>query len=816
MKLRLKNLLGVLGVALCTTAVTGCRADAEDAAAQPENSKPQAVDSASVTSAATITNTPATLVQAGGNAASTAEPNSAGATNQEVTVVKTIPPSAPENLKLSKAVQDIVHLAQSGVGDNVIQLYVEKATEPFNLDAADIIYLNDIGISSNVIAAMLNHDGASPELQKQLTNNIANAELAAAPTPPANTPTPQSAPLPAQPGPVQYSVSSNYTANGPQVVVIPDPNAPPAQQPPVIVQQPPLMQEPVVVSDPAEDYSYFYSSLAPYGSWAYVTDYGWCWQPTIAVAHTGWRPYAHGGHWLYSDCGWYWHSDYSWGWAPFHYGRWYCAPRIGWVWTPDYTWGPSWVTWRRSGDYCGWAPLPPRCYVRPGVGFTYWDHNVGFSFNFGLTHDHFTFVPTSHFVDRHPMQHVIPTERAAGLYRNSTVINNYSVNNNTIVNNGLSRDYVTSHTHTEIPRVAVREETYAPGRAVAPDRIQRSGSGELVVYRPTPPPARAEAALRAKQEAIRPAGAVSGSAGLAAVRPNNSAAIQARTAENIQRPVTSSPSTAAPRVEVARPQIVHNPAPAFGTPAPLRPEAAPQPVSRPARTEAQASASASVTHPANPGHLSTTGSGRTETFAANNQAQNGVPLYRSQAQVDNGSVRQPVNTPSRAEVIHNVNPGTFQQQTLSQNPVARPTQSAPVPRYAPQPEASAAPQPIRPSVPYTIYNNSSANLPQGTIVNRNENFGAARPVDIPPERSQQVIVPSQQIPIQRPIQSAPIPAEAPRVYVPPVQSSGGGQVQHSAAASPPQQVHSAPAQAAPRPVQQQQQSAGRGRLEIGR
>src|SRR5205823_609742 len=99
----------------------------------------------------------------------------------------------------------------------------------------------------------------------------------------------------------------------PQVVVIPDPNAPPVQQqqpviiqqPGVVQQEPVVVQQPIVVSDPAADYSYFYSSLAPYGSWVFVTDYGWCWQPTVGVVHAGWRPYAHGGHWLYSDCGWY-------------------------------------------------------------------------------------------------------------------------------------------------------------------------------------------------------------------------------------------------------------------------------------------------------------------------------------------------------------------------------------------------------------------------------------------------------------------------------------------------------------------------------
>ena len=68
-------------------------------------------------------------------------------------------------------------------------------------------------------------------------------------------------------------------------------------------------------------------------------------------------------------CGWYWMSDYSWGWAPFHYGRWFHHARFGWCWMPDTVWGPSWVTWRYSDDYCGWAPLPPGAIYRAGVGF---------------------------------------------------------------------------------------------------------------------------------------------------------------------------------------------------------------------------------------------------------------------------------------------------------------------------------------------------------------------------------------------------------------------------------------------------------------
>ena len=105
--------------------------------------------------------------------------------------------------------------------------------------------------------------------------------------------------------------------------------------------------------------NYFYDTLAPYGTWVQVDGYGRCWQPLVVVSEPGWQPYCDRGHWVYTDAGWYWMSDYSWGWAPFHYGRWFHHERFGWVWTPDTVWGPSWVTWRYSDDYCGWAPLPP-------------------------------------------------------------------------------------------------------------------------------------------------------------------------------------------------------------------------------------------------------------------------------------------------------------------------------------------------------------------------------------------------------------------------------------------------------------------------
>ena len=34
----------------------------------------------------------------------------------------------------------------------------------------------------------------------------------------------------------------------------------------------------------------FYDNLAPYGNWIEVGDYGYCFQPNVAVSNSDWRP----------------------------------------------------------------------------------------------------------------------------------------------------------------------------------------------------------------------------------------------------------------------------------------------------------------------------------------------------------------------------------------------------------------------------------------------------------------------------------------------------------------------------------------------
>jgi Family of unknown function (DUF6600) len=222
----------------------------------------------------------------------------------------TLPPDIDPDSPLAQ----VVRLVQAGVEQGVILSYIGNSMNPFNLNADQIIYLNDLGVPTEIVNAMQQRD-------QQLQQMGVTTGAAATPPPETTETTP--------PQPTEVTVN------------------------------------------------YFYDTLAPYGGWVNFEGYGWCWRPTIVVYNTGWQPYCDNGHWVYTDSGWYWVSGYSWGWATFHYGRWFHHQRYGWCWRPDTTWAPSWVLWRHDRDYCGWAPLPPSAVYRSGVGFVYQGHAAG-------------------------------------------------------------------------------------------------------------------------------------------------------------------------------------------------------------------------------------------------------------------------------------------------------------------------------------------------------------------------------------------------------------------------------------------------------
>ena len=358
-------------------------------------------------------------------------------------------PGAPEQaqaavpVNLSPGAAEVVRLAGSGVGDDVVLAYIQNSQATFNLSADDVLYLKDIGLTPQVTSAMLSHDSTLRGQPQQY------APAATAPAAPPGT-----APL-----------TSNW-----------QPPAAPAAPAPEVTPVPATAPPPAYVTSAPADVGYFYNGLSPYGSWVSLEGYGWCWQPRTVVISHGWRPYCDGGHWVYTVAGWFWQSDYSWGWAPFHYGRWYQHPRCGWVWTPDRVWGPAWVTWRSGGDACGWAPLPPHADFDMRLGWRFNGVRVGANFDFGLGVGAFAFVSFGDFCNHDLGHRRLPPERVTTIYRQTTIINNYEVHNNTIMHRGIPIERVSAASRVPVPRATIRD--LPAGSARMPSR------DAAVVYRP--------------------------------------------------------------------------------------------------------------------------------------------------------------------------------------------------------------------------------------------------------------------------------------------------------------------------------------------
>jgi hypothetical protein len=330
--------------------------------------------------------------------------------SSETTARSATPVTPPDILPTSPLAQ-VIRLTQAGVDQSVIMNYVTGSSSTFNLDSDKIIYLSDVGVPNDLVTAMMQRD---QQLQQQFAT--AQATQQAQQT------------QPPQPAPIPETAPANPT----------DIAAQPETQPAAVT------------------INYFNDTLTPYGNWVVITGYGRCWRPTVVVYNSSWQPYCDRGHWVYSDCGWYWASDYAWG-ATFHYGRWFCDPTFGWCWYPDTIWAPSWVTWRYSDNYCGWAPLPPGAVYQAGVGIVFNGGSVSEGFSFGLGANAFIFVPTQNFCDPHPRNYCVARTQVTQIYNNTTVINNYNANNRVIINHGIPAQHIANVTRNTIRPVPVHE-----------------------------------------------------------------------------------------------------------------------------------------------------------------------------------------------------------------------------------------------------------------------------------------------------------------------------------------------------------------------
>jgi len=207
----------------------------------------------------------------------------------------------------------------------------------------------------------------------------------------------------------------------------------------------------------------FYDELSPYGTWIDSPEYGYVWVPDVAP---GFTPYATNGYWVFTVDGWTWISNYAWGWAPFHYGRWYTDPYYGPMWVPDNQWGPGWVTWRRSGDYYGWAP------IGPGISI-----EIAYGNGYNLPFNQWTFVRDRDFGRRNINNYYVNNSNNITIINNSVVINNVQVDRtrNVRYNAGPERVEVERRAGKKFATVAIKE-TSRPG--------QKMSNNQLQIYRP--------------------------------------------------------------------------------------------------------------------------------------------------------------------------------------------------------------------------------------------------------------------------------------------------------------------------------------------
>ena len=201
------------------------------------------------------------------------------------------------------------------------------------------------------------------------------------------------------------------------------------------------------------NFDFFYDSLAPYGEWVDTDRYGNVWQPT--GVDRDWSPYTD-GYWSYTDAGWTWVSYEDFGGITYHYGRWVQLDEVGWCWVPGYDWGPAWVSWRKSDDYVGWAPLPPEARWEVKVGISSWSdthYDVGPGW-YSFCHSRDFGAP----VIRHVL---VPRTRNVTIIDVTNNITNitYNYDRGYVFNGGLDYDYIAPRCSHSLPALKLVQNT---------------------------------------------------------------------------------------------------------------------------------------------------------------------------------------------------------------------------------------------------------------------------------------------------------------------------------------------------------------------
>jgi hypothetical protein len=225
-------------------------------------------------------------------------------------------------------------------------------------------------------------------------------------------------------------------------------------------------------SEPGDNVSIFYDTLAPFGQWVTVAPYGLCWAPD--GMEVGWRPYTH-GHWDDTDDGWLFDSDYPWGWACFHYGRWFWHSSWGWCWVPGRVWAPAWCAWRSDDVWFGWCPLPPSPAFLRGIeiqiGDFDWD-DAGFWRGW-------SFCERRHFCDVDLDARIVILARNVTILRGTRHVRGIRFEKGRVVNHCFGRDEVEHAIGRRVIERRIEDRRDHDG-----DRRPRVEGNRLSVFRP--------------------------------------------------------------------------------------------------------------------------------------------------------------------------------------------------------------------------------------------------------------------------------------------------------------------------------------------
>ena len=225
---------------------------------------------------------------------------------------------------------------------------------------------------------------------------------------------------------------------------------------------------------------FFYNNLNG-GSWIEVGNYGYCWQPDVAVSDPSWRPYSD-GYWAYTDLGWTWVSYEDYGWATYHYGRWVRLADYGWVWRPGYEWGPAWVSWRFGGGYAGWAPLPPETEVvyesRPLTGHLDVEFDIGPAY--------YNFVDVRYIGEPVLRSRIVDVNQNVAYINQTVNVTNITYKNKTVYNYGPDLNVVNQYSSRPIQKLKLERQANVDVTAAAKSGgLMKVQGNSLMVGAPT-------------------------------------------------------------------------------------------------------------------------------------------------------------------------------------------------------------------------------------------------------------------------------------------------------------------------------------------